>query len=278
MNGANIKVFLKACASTPTTRPVAVPERLPLDQIKENTEVFQARSGGDFDRKKHLTNLTRIIRQGAELDPILVYHALDEWYCIDGHVRLDAYQQAGASSIPCEPFEGTPEEAVEYSLKANRKDKLQLSKVEKLNACWALFTSGTGFTALTRDMGFAKGTVSNMRRKALQMTDAGEVPSDVTWVEARVWPENHHSETYDANKAAKELAERLQKTIGPVMHRSWHTFAEALGLVMGRRSVDVATVLLGHVDLEEDQVAELLTQLGIDYDEERGAFVQPMDF
>ena len=87
---------------------------------------------------RHVADLRRALRNGGELDPVLVFAAGRWFYLIDGHHRLQAYRREDKRDIPVEAFEGTPEEAVLAARKANSRAKLSMTNLERQNAAWQL--------------------------------------------------------------------------------------------------------------------------------------------
>jgi hypothetical protein len=66
-----------------------------------------------------------------------------EWFCIDGHHRLEAYRQIGTNRpVPVEVFQGRLSQAVEKASKRNSKDKLPMSSTDKMEAAWRLDVLG----------------------------------------------------------------------------------------------------------------------------------------
>lgn len=123
--------------------------RVPLRKLAVAPHVFQPRNFDEepWEKERHIENLSKVIRQGRELDPILVYPVCGFLVVLDGHLRLEAYRDAGLSpddELPVELFGGTVIEARLWSLEANSKDKLSLTKTEKLEAAWQLMKDREG--------------------------------------------------------------------------------------------------------------------------------------
>ena len=63
--------------------------------------------------QRHISELVRIIVNNVAVDPVLIIQVGSEIVLIDGHHRLEAYEQAGRTTgIPVRYFEGSLEDAV----------------------------------------------------------------------------------------------------------------------------------------------------------------------
>lgn len=135
--------------------------------------------------------LMQVLKGGKPLDPILVWWAGDQFFVIDGHHRLAAYDYAKWDQpIPVEVFEGSFDDARLRALQGNVKDKLPMSKTAKANAAWRLVKEGQMGKDETADLDLvSRSTVATMRRKLREMEAAGdEHATTLDWVNARRWP------------------------------------------------------------------------------------------
>lgn len=107
--------------------------------------VFQWRllEDNESEREEHIIDLARALQElGRPFLPILVFPIAQEFYVIDGHHRLAAYQTAKwKHEIPVEVFQGTLHEARLEALKRNSKNKLRMTKSDKTEAAWRLVTT-----------------------------------------------------------------------------------------------------------------------------------------
>ena len=165
--------------------------RLPLGDILTATSVFQPRTGNGSVAwsEGHTASLATALRSSTtrELDPITVWWSGETWRVVDGHHRLDAYRQVSnpsqkakgkkqrvipISTVPVELFTGTINQAIAYAAEANSKDKLSMTKTDKLETAWRMTVLG-GFSKaeVARATTIAETTVENMR-KALKELEA----------------------------------------------------------------------------------------------------------
>jgi Recombinase len=73
----------------------------------------------------------------GELDPVLVIRLGKEWVCVDGHHRIAAYRlRKHKKPIRCEWFTGTPTEAVDESMRRNKKDTLPVPSADRREEAW----------------------------------------------------------------------------------------------------------------------------------------------
>lgn len=202
----------------PTTKPTT----LPLKKVKLWPEVFQQRRPAKFTSEAHIRTLASRAKASplGTLDPLTVWWDGKAWACIDGHHRMQAYRAAGTSDIPVVVFEGSIEEALALSAKANTRDKLPMSRGEKSNAAWHLVVQ----TSLSKAIQAGASSVSErqvaLMRSAKATLEAKGVKDleDMGWEEARrkaageaALPEWDDGET---EKRAQEMATRLHKALG----------------------------------------------------------------
>jgi hypothetical protein len=123
------------------------PETLDLADIKESEEVFQQRGNSltfaPGYSEDHIRYLCKCLGSGEKLDPVSIIAFGSHWYLVDGHHRLEAYRRRGiATSIPVRALKSDlrGEEriswAVEQSVSENRKNRLNLSNSDRLDAAW----------------------------------------------------------------------------------------------------------------------------------------------
>lgn len=136
-------------------------------------------------------DMARALRDGRKLPPIVVFAVGTDFYVIDGHHRLAAYDTAGKTNIPAKVFPGRLEEAERFALRSNSRDKIPMAKADKLHAAWRLVRQdkdADSIATIASDAGIAESTVSNMRavlRKLRELEVAEEDILDLSWNSAR---------------------------------------------------------------------------------------------
>lgn len=241
---ATIRQALALHGPTPPTN--ATEFLLDRREIATMASVFQPR---DRDRmyvadRRHIATLSEAIGKNAArpnyLDRITVWWGGDRWYVIDGHHRLDAYAHRGVrSAIPCRAFTGSLDEAMAYSGLANSKDRLPMSKVDKLNYAWRLtLTTSLSKAKVARAASVSPRTVSNMRRtRDTLLDDDAECLAELLrdgWKKSdlRARGVEFGEGAFDADaaliKRADEYRERIYKSLGNKPHTDPEAFALAL--------------------------------------------------
>lgn len=215
-----------------------------ISRIRSCPAVFQPRGGQDED-DYHVRELTRALKAGgaaAKLDAILVMGIGRDVYCVDGHHRLAAYREAKVTGpIPVEWFGGTLDDAVSEAIKRNSRDKLPMSRNDKLEAAWRLVVLGANSKAeIVRATTVADGTVANMRRiaKAIREhtekaddfhTSGMKTPEEMTWNEARMF--GKEAKEYDkewVEREAEARAEKLRQVFGAKLRTQKEVTARTL--------------------------------------------------
>lgn len=224
----------------PKAQPELKDGQLPLAEFRFATSVFQPRlgDGTTAESDAHVAALADGIRNAKDhkLDPVLIWWSGRKWMVIDGHHRLMAYSQvnnpdqAKASRrwvsidrIPVEIFEGTLDEALVEATARNTKDKLKMTKKDKLERAWKFTTLRTmTIPAIANATGVAERTVGNMRKADAEL---GKVaPGDftatvdtrsITWDQAKrlIMGERIVDDEW-VEKTAADWAKKLAKTLG----------------------------------------------------------------
>lgn len=222
---------------------VAKPERLPLTALHVAPSVFQPRAleGGLAASQRHVRNLMDAVRNAPEhlLEPLEVWWSGRAWYVIDGHHRLEAYQRlrnALRAPIKVEPrvsrFEGTLQQALARSVENNSRDKLPMTRDDKLNSAWRLVClSELSRSEIVRTAGVAEGSVARMRRIRKTLKEKGEENiAELSWKDALA-AASGEVRTFDDDwmeRQAKEWAGRLLRTFGDSPQGQPEVFAMAL--------------------------------------------------
>lgn len=221
---------LEAELAGDTPAPKEHPTESKLSEIRLAHSVFQPRGFEDTaSSEEHVRTLMEaaLSESGNQLDPVTVWWSGSCWRVIDGHHRFKAYQRLKREKrvtpmIPVDVFEGTLMEAVIESTKLNSKDKLPMSRDDKVNRAWRMVIIGGDFSKKIISDACKVGiaTVGRMRKQLNVIREAepdewSEVVSEMTWKEAqrygqaeRVIDDEWHE------RLAREWSRRLGKTFG----------------------------------------------------------------
>lgn len=219
---------------------------LPLEEIRVATSVFQPRLGDGTagEAEAHVSALADAIRSRKDhrLDPILVWWSGKHWRVVDGHHRLVAYRQVSnpdqaapsrrylaIDRVPVEVFTGTLHEAMARATSENSKDKLRMTKKDKLERAWRFTALGRmTIPEIASATGVSERTVSNMRKivSELSIVDPGDWdprvdPLEITWAEAkgRTMGEQPVDDAW-IERQARDWAQRLGRTFGDKLARN----------------------------------------------------------
>lgn len=138
---------------------------IPLDKIKSH-ESAQPRFSQDEGTVERYAEL---YRSGVELPPIDVFDDGEYFWRADGGHRVEARRRAGFDTIKAVRHSGTLQEAQWFSLGANSKHGLQLTKDEKAAAIRAALahpnSAGKSAVAIAEHLGVHHSTVSNYKKE-----------------------------------------------------------------------------------------------------------------
>ncbi len=242
-------------AESSGTSPAEPLDRLSLQDITSVPELFQPRGMSE----RHISDLVRAIQNAGEVDPVTVMQIGQRVILIDGHHRIEAYQQAGRTSdIPVRYFGGTLEEAVLEAGQANSKAKLPMTSQERHDYAWRLVLLGKHSKAdIARASGISSSSVANMRRVRKELGDhAVEYRS---WWQARERAQGAGNEVLDEDREQwkEELAERfadqLARSFSTKLAHHPEVAAMALAAYFGRRLPEVVMELNSYLpDRDED--------------------------
>lgn len=251
---------------------------LSLGSVEVEEDVFQPRALGQRERgwqsASHVKGLRDAIRdnEGHRLEPILVWWSGRRWCVVDGHHRLEAYRgfyrdRPGVTPwVPAKALEGNLREAVGASVAGNSRDKLGMSRDDKMDAAWRL-TCGGGWTRreISQRAGASMRTLTIMNGVRDKLTGMEVVDlADLSWKRALMISQGRELSDRDeewAEQQAEEMAEKLRKHLGPNLIKKPDILAMALGMV----HPDLPKRLLQHVEWQED-VLERADQLRGDPD------------
>jgi hypothetical protein len=204
---------------------------LRTSEIKERLELFQPRefsygaSTVDPDWVKELARRTGI---DGELDPVLVIHIGSEWVCVDGHHRIAAYRMRNHKKpIKCEWFCGTPTQAVEESMRRNKKNTLPIPNADRLEEAWRRVLLDQGSKReIVKACSVGPSTVANMR-KAKRRYEAdpefaalvGRPLLETSWGIMKLAARNGDDKETDLQERAGVLARTLSRKMTDLLKR-----------------------------------------------------------
>lgn len=210
--------------------------------VNETDEVSETAAS-----EQHVRVLQEAILASADglMDPVTVWWSGQRWICIDGHHRILAYKRLKhqgkkipeAIAVNVQP--GGFEAAIQAAIKLNSKDKLNMSRADKLEAAWLMVRMGSKeFTVsvISSTTQVSKRTVDNMRAglkrfKELFPRACDSMIVNLTWQE--VLRKIRGEEEWTENKIeqqAKEWSNRLAKTFGTKFATQPEIAARALEL------------------------------------------------
>lgn len=211
--------------------PFDNPDELPIELINTAQSVLQPRGLNDISAsEEHIKVLVKAIEQNKPshtLDPIIVWWSGSYYRVIDGHHRLEAYQQVKKAgnikllNIPVQIFMGSLKDALLESTKLNSKNKLAMTEDDKFDRAWKLVCLGDYTIKDAADCcGISHPTVSRMRLKLKEYQcahplESREVMLGFTWKEMIDLDKvkKDFDEEYEI-KQGKEWAQRLHKAFG----------------------------------------------------------------
>lgn len=186
-------VRLRQTRENGTPEPHKLPTALPVTRIEFGGSALQPRDfGNDRVRSEvHTRTLTEAVKStpGHCLEAVTVWWTGEAWAVVDGHHRVTAYRRAFAEltkkrrttgkpfrapSVPVKVFSGSVAAAVREAGAQNSRDKLAMTKAEKLQRAWLLVMlddpdiSKSGIAAAT---GVSDRTVATMRSRMKEISD-----------------------------------------------------------------------------------------------------------
>jgi hypothetical protein len=199
------------------------------DAIHIAEKVFQWRGDHRRDqwtRENHIHTLAKAIRDGEKpLDHLLVLQVGPQFYVIDGHHRLAAYDTADWSKgIPVEVFAGTLTEARVRALSSNVKDKLPMTTQAKGEAAWRITKEDLGSLTAAQVIeltGVSMRQVRFMRKVWRELNEregnTRETLAALTWNKARdLWEGKVTADDFDQEgwneKKVQEMVDLIRRT------------------------------------------------------------------
>lgn len=148
---------------------------LKLKDITTASAVFQPRDFGTdsvHKSRSHIESLKDgiLASKDHKLEPIVVWWSGKTYRVLDGHHRIEAYKELKQSkklkrdSIPVVIFEGDLKDALSQSISLNSKDKLPMTKADKLESAWKMVCLDAGSKAgISKVTTISERTIANMR-------------------------------------------------------------------------------------------------------------------
>jgi hypothetical protein len=263
---------------------IANPTHLSINEIVVAHSVFQPRTfdGNTSESVAHVSALADAIRltPSHHLDALVVWWSGKYWRLIDGHHRQQAYKQTLNDSkkpivllpVPVIVFQGTLSEAFVEAIRLNSKDKLSMTKLDKLDRAWRLVALNHDNKMTKQQIAsiakVAERTVTNMRSTYSEMmsqvlydgfTGAGpkfhpDMLLNIGWGEAKkqTLGETPKDDEW-AEKQAKEWARRMAKGFGMKLAKNPSIAARAIELYsekLPERLLEIWRELSDEVDAE----------------------------
>jgi hypothetical protein len=256
---------LKATNSDDPDEPV----KLSLRAVELVPHVFQVR-GTDIS-EHHVGELLSALKAGHDLDPIIVWRCGKHALLVDGHHRLDAYQQHQMVKqvrvdIPVTWFQGSAEEAMKAAAKANVPAKLQMTPEQRANLAWRLTLLGRLTKKdIAATSGVAQRTVANMRKAIETLGEAAA--SCKSWTAAMMRVKDLGGELSDEDAAemrdlqVKKWADRLAKAYGNKLTTNTSMAAEVMAVHFGRALPDFLKALMMEADISPEELEAMVDEV-----------------
>jgi ParB/Sulfiredoxin domain len=240
--------------------------KLKLGDIKVRPELFQPReflAGLREVDPDHVNTLAQSIGIYGELDPILVIKIGDDWVCVDGHHRLEAYKWRKYSKpVNCEWFSGSVREAADESMRRNSKDKLAVSKADRMEGAWKRVLLDLGSKKeIAKLCGVGTSTVAEMRRVKKRYEEDQEFAQRLargswslkepgllmtSWDRVRMALRNVEPQEADLEEQAGRLARTVNRRLTDLLLRDYRVTARVLEKISPNLRRGLMEVWSGH--------------------------------
>ena len=233
---------LKAEKDANPNQPKKVPRKLPLSALHVEPLVFQVRTEGlDLDRVEEIAKGLN----GNKLDdPLHIWWSGLRWIIIEGHHRHAAYlikaERDGVTlKVPVEAHVDMPlSEAMGAAAVLNDRDKVSISKSEKLDMAWTLVCmQDRSIAQIAKAAGISKSQISKMRQVLVSL-EAGKFTIsqmiDQGWAKCREWAQGKTRRDWSSDaleEMAQEMAEELMKLKVTSAVKSPDVFARAIEIL-----------------------------------------------
>jgi ParB-like chromosome segregation protein Spo0J len=236
---------LERRVATVNARPKACPKSLPLGTIRVADKVFQWRMPSEniVAKEDHIFDLANALRDREKpLDPILVFPVGERYYVVDGHHRINAYHSAKwKNPIPVMVFNGSFQDARIEAFRRNSKNKLAMTKQDKMEGTWRLVKEENLSISETSDAtGASPSQISIMRNVWTRLCadqEHKDDASELSWAQARMALAGIEIEVDDEwkQKEAQKLVDALLKAkIGQGLMKHPDITARALSMINER--------------------------------------------
>lgn len=234
-----------------------LPQKLHLESIHIVEILFQPRQfledsgAASEDHTQKLT--TALLEESSNsLDPITVWWSGKKWYVLDGTHRFKAYKrikQIGklkTDLVPVEVFSGNLYQALAECARLNAKDKLSMTKSDKLNRAWKLTVlSEHSKSEIHSICKVGTTTVSRMRNvllriKNLEPNKHKDEILNMTWESAQQGKKERleYNDCWE-EKIARQWSQRIAKTFGTKAATQPDIFARAIEIYSERLPTDL---------------------------------------
>jgi hypothetical protein len=255
---------------------------VPVSEIVVAEKVFQWRGlhSNILAEDDHMRGLIGVLALGRELEPVLVLTIGNKIYLVDGHHRLAAYAATGRKTVPVQHFRDGLEAAFQRSLAANIRDKLPMTRQDKLEAAFTLVKhkvshgQDTPCEEIAVMAGVGPRVVYNMQsalKKAL-VDDNGA--GDLTWTQMQRNSRDQSTGYQTGGEGfrdewARKLADQIMAAVGTnltehpdITAMALRMISEALPTALIEEWMDeVVTVLIQQArDCEREGAERLLSE------------------
>jgi len=225
------------------------------------TGVFQPRGfEGNIDSsEEHVDELYEAALRGDTLPPLTIWWGGRKWYVVDGHHRAQAVNRvqldwkqgklktgvkpAVLDGVAVEVFTGSLNDAVAMAASLNSKNKLPMTKKDKLERAWklvALEDPTLSKSVIATMTGVAERTVATMRatlaewvRRQREMSFDEPQPgdaADTTWEQMKGGGRPSSKDERWEEAQAEKMARTLGRVFGGMPGKLPHVFARAIEL------------------------------------------------
>lgn len=237
----------------------------PIKLITTASAVFQPRGFDVLETassEEHVQNLMTAIQNSPEhmLDPITIWWSGSYYRVLDGHHRTLAYQRVNKAykkdkkkkvitAIPVNVFAGTLNDAYRKSGELNARDKLPMTKDDKLNMAWRMVIKGMGSKrAIHKSTTISEGTISSMRVRLKKLQEHFKSNWEGACL-AMTW-----KQALSLNKEEKDHGEEWQ-------HKQAEVWAKRLGEAFGKKFAQQPDIAAMALALYSDKLPESLMEL-----------------
>jgi hypothetical protein len=240
-----------------------------LSEIVIADKVFQWRRSEHnlLSREDHVFELAKAIKQsGKPLEPILVLPVRDHYYVIDGHHRVEAYHSVKWKPlVPVEVFHGSLRDARIEAFRRNSKDKLPMSKQDKMEGTWTLVKEGELTVEAISDITHASERqiyyMRNALKKVKKHSELKRSLEQLSWMQAKALLSGADIEWDPDNwidkKAQKIVDALLKANIGQGLIK--HPDITAVALERLNASLPRALI---HAWFSPDEMHEMADEVG----------------